>query len=153
MRWAARCVVHLRIAGSPATISRPAEALVTINIECYAIDIITNAANSVVVITTTSQRASASVQTYDRGQPAQSKVAAPLSGDGRRSRGAFITTMIRHIPTHGWATRQTRGCLNAHLNTMPQPLRPPLPQRMPRPEGNRQKRPRREIVCDELSML
>jgi len=40
-----------------------------------------------------------------------------------------------------------------HLSTMPQPLQPPLSLRMPCPEGIRQRRPRRERVCDDLSTL
>ena len=36
-----------------------------------------------------------------------------------------------------------------HLSTMPDPLQPPLSLRMPCPEGIRQRRPRRERVCDE----
>ena len=40
-----------------------------------------------------------------------------------------------------------------HLSTMPQPLQPPLSLRMPCPEGIRQRRPRRERVCDDLSTI
>ena len=40
-----------------------------------------------------------------------------------------------------------------HLSAMPDPLQPPLSLRMPCPEGIRQRRPRRERVCDDLSTI
>ncbi len=40
-----------------------------------------------------------------------------------------------------------------HLSAMPDPLQPPLSLRMPCPEGIRQRRPRRERACDDLSTI
>ena len=42
-------------------------------------------------------------------------------GAGRRSRGAFVTSVSHHSPTHGGTERQRVECLSAHLPTHQSP--------------------------------
>ena len=84
-------------------------------------------------------------------------------GAGRRSGGAFIAALFHQSPALGGPGSREEGtsvliCKEEgtsmhHLSTMPELLQPPLSLRVPCPEGIRQRRPRRERVCDDLRKL
>ena len=84
-------------------------------------------------------------------------------GAGRRSKGAFIASVFHQSPALGGPGSREEGtsvliCKEEgtsmhHLSTMPELLQPPLSLRVPCPEGIRQRRPRRERVCDNLKKL
>ena len=85
-------------------------------------------------------------------------------GAGRRSGGAFISSVKSSYahPRVGTGGREEDTSVpisreevtsRHHLSAMPDPLQPPLSLRTPCPEGIRQRRPRRERVCDDLSTI
>ena len=71
----------------------------------------------------------------------ESSCAHPRVGTGGREEDTSVPISKEEVPS-----------IN-HLSAMPDPLQPPLSLRMPCPEGIRQRRPRRERVCDDLSTI